>query len=201
MRVYISGPITGHANQNRPAFTVARRELQARGFDVVDPHDLHVVGEHDHATFMRVDLDALDACEAIYVLPGWETSAGCLAELHHSRAVGRLVMQHPHSLPVPSARWFTSVLTAAADSLWLDGEPDDEGQADAAPAEPAQWWCKVAPSGLAHYFRAAGDSRPVCKAERQEWVSFPVQFGDKSYGLCGSCSRLRSVDGATVLNW
>ena len=41
MRVYLAGPMTGLPQFNFPAFDNAEKDLQARGYDVVPPADLH----------------------------------------------------------------------------------------------------------------------------------------------------------------
>lgn len=38
MRVYCSGPMTGHPDLNRPAFDAAERRLTAQGHFVINPH-------------------------------------------------------------------------------------------------------------------------------------------------------------------
>lgn len=40
MRIYLSGPMTGCPNLNRPAFDAAERRLTAQGHFVINPHDL-----------------------------------------------------------------------------------------------------------------------------------------------------------------
>ena len=39
MRIYVIGPVTGHADLNRPTFESARAELSAAGHEAVIPHD------------------------------------------------------------------------------------------------------------------------------------------------------------------
>ena len=38
MRVYCSGPMTGHPDLNRPAFDAAEKRLTAQGHFVINPH-------------------------------------------------------------------------------------------------------------------------------------------------------------------
>lgn len=40
MRIYISGPMTGHPDLNRPAFDAAAKRLRENGHFAINPHDL-----------------------------------------------------------------------------------------------------------------------------------------------------------------
>jgi len=91
VRVYIAGPITGHADHNRPAFDRAERALRAAGLHPVNPHRLHgdaPGGWKSHAEYMRTDLAALLDCAAITLLPGWQDSPGASLEAQVAAAVG-----------------------------------------------------------------------------------------------------------------
>jgi hypothetical protein len=86
--VYVSGPITGHTNGNRPAFDRAAFMLRAAGYLVKNPHDLfHEPPPEDPQQMraywqraMRADVRALVDCDRIAMLPGWEKSEGALLE-------------------------------------------------------------------------------------------------------------------------
>lgn len=39
MRIYVSGPMTGHPDLNRPAFDAAAKRLREEGHFVINPHD------------------------------------------------------------------------------------------------------------------------------------------------------------------
>ena len=102
MRVYIAGPMRGIVNYNFPAFDTARDMLVGLGHDVVSPADLDraagFVDEQDGAVeltsefsiekALRQDLAAICSCDAVAFLPGWETSAGSLAERRVAMDVG-----------------------------------------------------------------------------------------------------------------
>lgn len=83
---YISGPMSGYADSNFPAFAEATKALRALGYNVVSPHEL---GEK--ATWqlcMRADIIALMACDYIILLQGWGSSKGALLELHNAVLLG-----------------------------------------------------------------------------------------------------------------
>lgn len=90
MRVYIAGPMTGHDEFNYPAFADAAARLRAAGFDVVSPHEVNPLDgtERTWDWYMRRDIAELVTCDAVAVLPGWETSKGATLETHIAEALG-----------------------------------------------------------------------------------------------------------------
>lgn len=108
-KIYLAGPMTNKPFFNFPAFHEATFILEAEGFEVFSPakedirragYDFSVkcpTGNHDeymalglgdiinYRDCMRIDLNwILDHAEAIYLLPGWESSKGARCE----RALG-----------------------------------------------------------------------------------------------------------------
>lgn len=99
--VYISGPMRGIKNFNAPAFNAAAEVLASRGYNVMNPVEFDfAVGVDLMALPDDYDWDATPSdlgplqelimrdlgllvrdCDAIYMLPGWESSKGACAEL------------------------------------------------------------------------------------------------------------------------
>ncbi|WP_312227582.1 DUF4406 domain-containing protein [Pseudescherichia sp.] len=78
MRIYIAGPMSGLSDYNRPAFWFMDMTLSAKGHTVLNPASLP-----DGLTqpqYMDICLAMLRCAEAIYLLRGWEESAGAVAE-------------------------------------------------------------------------------------------------------------------------
>jgi hypothetical protein len=84
--VYLSGPMTGLPDYNRPAFDAVAAELRAQGKTVFNPAE---VGERDvirsRSWYMRKDIDALLRCDSVHVLQGWEKSEGARLEIEIAR--------------------------------------------------------------------------------------------------------------------
>ena len=80
MRVYISGPMTGIPEYNRAAFEEAYWRLAMDGRQPVNPWSLGEVKGWTHFNYMRRDIVALAACDAIYMLPRWWRSRGARKE-------------------------------------------------------------------------------------------------------------------------
>lgn len=81
-QIYLSGPMTGLPEYNRPAFNAIAEELRSEGKTVFNPAEL---GEpdliHNRAWYMRKDLEGLLKCDIVYVLPGWDESEGAKLEI------------------------------------------------------------------------------------------------------------------------
>jgi hypothetical protein len=86
--VYVSGPMTGYADWNFPAFNAAAAALRAQGLQVINPADHGVVDGAEWVDYLRTDLTQLAACERIHLLPGWSKSKGAKLELHVAQALG-----------------------------------------------------------------------------------------------------------------
>lgn len=131
--VYIAGPMRHHEEFNFPAFDGAAKRLRAEGWTVYSPaeHD-RSIGFDEHGTdpspeqlaqMMRWDMATIAISDAIYLLPGWETSEGARRELDVARACGLIVMEAP-TLPDGEHRYWNG-------QAWT--EPPAEPGADAAP--------------------------------------------------------------------
>src|SRR5471032_2720865 len=83
MKVYIAGPMTGLPQFNRPAFLQAALNLSFEKHVPLNPAILP--DGLTEADYMAVGLAMLQRAEAIYLLPGWQNSAGARAE--HALAV------------------------------------------------------------------------------------------------------------------
>lgn len=83
---YISGPMTGLPDYNRPAFNRAADFLRKQGHVVWNPaeeFDREII--LPRKIYMRRDIEALLKCESIVMLKGWENSAGARLELEIAR--------------------------------------------------------------------------------------------------------------------
>lgn len=79
-KVFISGPMSGIEDWNKPAFMEAEEKLKAAGFSVFNPAWLMVDEAWSNHDLMAIDLAALGRCNYIYQLEGWENSKGARAE-------------------------------------------------------------------------------------------------------------------------
>lgn len=113
MKVYISGPIAGLPELSRAEklLRFARAEVILRGMghepfnpvvveacpdgscQVVKEHWPDGTFKHSWDCWLRYDLIfMLENCDALAVLPGWETSMGAKLERHIAEALGWIVI-------------------------------------------------------------------------------------------------------------
>lgn len=101
-RVYVAGPMSGHADLNFPAFNAAAAEYRRRGCFVVNPaeinggeieiaHTADMSDEQYQAHWrkcMHRDIAQLITCDTIVMLDGWTKSRGANLEHHIARELG-----------------------------------------------------------------------------------------------------------------
>lgn len=82
-RVYLAGPVTRGGADYRAAFEAAAVTLRDRGWDVVDPTAVTAALPREHMTrheLMTLGATLLTTCDAVCLLPGWESSEGATME-------------------------------------------------------------------------------------------------------------------------
>ena len=84
MKIYLSGPMTGLADFNFPAFNAEATRLRALGHEVVNPAELNPDSDAPWHECMRRDLAAL--------LEGWQKSSGAHLEMHVAHRVGMPIL-------------------------------------------------------------------------------------------------------------
>lgn len=87
-RIYIAGPMTGIENFNYPAFHAAAKTLRDAGHDAVNPAEISPGTEKTWECAMRQDLREMLTCDAVALLPGWESSKGANIERELAGKVG-----------------------------------------------------------------------------------------------------------------
>ena len=91
MKLYLSGPITGIPDLNKPAFNQAAQSLRAVGHEVINPHEIGQPSDLmlPWEEYLRDDLIAmLQGAEALALLPHWTDSRGARLERHVANALG-----------------------------------------------------------------------------------------------------------------
>lgn len=98
-KVYISGPIAGYDIEERKlAFLKVQHELESLGYQAVNPFNNGVADEEHWRVHMRADIRMLVDCDAIYLMPAWELSAGCKLELDVASSCGIRLMKESKGL-------------------------------------------------------------------------------------------------------
>lgn len=86
--IYISGPITGIAQLNKPLFETAAAVVKSMKLNPVNPHDLikeeelrdFKTPDEEWAYCMQKDISALTGCGGVLMLPDWQKSKGAVWE-------------------------------------------------------------------------------------------------------------------------
>lgn len=80
-KVYISGPMTGHKDNNYPAFFEAEERLKKMGFDVINPARNTPPEPATWEAFMRMAIKQVCDADAVVMLDGWRKSIGATTEV------------------------------------------------------------------------------------------------------------------------
>lgn len=79
-KVYIAGPMSNIEDANRPAFNLAAEKLSAAGYIVLNPAVLPA--GLTEPEYMDICLAMIRCVDEVYLLRGWQSSAGAIAEYH-----------------------------------------------------------------------------------------------------------------------
>lgn len=90
-KFYLAGPMRGYQHFNFPAFLMAARVLEARGFEIVSPAEKDLEAgfdpsrpiegqKFDVGAAFRWDFEAVVKSRGIILMPGWDRSTGAKAE-------------------------------------------------------------------------------------------------------------------------
>lgn len=119
MKLYLAGPMTGHADLNFPAFHAEAKRLRALGFEVINPAEINADPTAGWLECMRADIKALADCDGVALLPGWGDSRGARIEQGLARDLGLLVilagdlLDLAGDMPALSSRVLTETAGAA----------------------------------------------------------------------------------------
>jgi len=85
MRLYLSGPMTGWPEWNRPAFAAAAEALRQAGHRVTNPGELPADPEWPWEAYLAQALWAMLAVQGVALLDRWEDSQGARLEVAWAR--------------------------------------------------------------------------------------------------------------------
>jgi hypothetical protein len=204
--IYIAGPMRGIEKYNFPAFDAAAEQLYNQGWEPVNPADLDralgydpdeapegfdwtlIPAELPLKDIVKKDLEALQQCDAIYMLPGWERSKGAKAELAVALWLGHEVLFEGDNTEFDDGEEENDVLMIAyrltsGDRQASYGPPDQDF------ARTAGMWNslfgdkligKFEPKDVALAMILLKASRQIHQKKRDNWVDIA------GYARCGA---------------
>ena len=87
--IYIAGKVTGELPEpTAKKFKNMQIELEGKGFDVVNPIEVVNNSNENWYTAMGMCLQALESCDAIFMLPCYKDSKGAKIELKTAKDLG-----------------------------------------------------------------------------------------------------------------
>ncbi|MRX40385.1 DUF4406 domain-containing protein [Flavobacterium sp. LC2016-23] len=97
--IYIAGKVTGELPEPTAAkFKNMQIELEAKGFDVVNPIEVVNNSKENWYTAMGMCLQALESCDAIFMMPCYKDSKGAKIELKTAKDLGIQVYYNLHEI-------------------------------------------------------------------------------------------------------
>lgn len=86
--LYLSGPMTGLPDLNRPAFNKAAKLLRSKGWKVINPPELDRNNpQRSWEGCLRRDITQLMLCGKVATLPKWQKSRGANLEVYIAKAL------------------------------------------------------------------------------------------------------------------
>jgi len=92
MKIYLSGPMTGSADFNYPAFNEAAQKLRTLGFIVENPAESTPPVCGTWQGWMRSAIKQMAGCDMVATLDGWLSSKGAMIEVRLAFDLGLKVV-------------------------------------------------------------------------------------------------------------
>lgn len=103
-RYYLSGPMSGLPDFNKPAFNSAAEKLRGLGLEVFNPAESPLPDTAAWRDHMRYDIIQLMQSDVVVQLPGWEDSKGAVVEYEIAQVLGMDWIELDELLRFPHAR-------------------------------------------------------------------------------------------------
>ena len=99
MKLYICGPMAGYPDLNAAQFKLVQVELEKRGYETVNPHDVQPIGEDylpPAVAYIRGDLVELLRCQGVATIGNTHCSWGASIEIDLAHKV--MIPVRPYEL-------------------------------------------------------------------------------------------------------
>lgn len=117
-KIYIAGKITGLEKQDvQTKFGRAEKQLKAQGYDVINPTRNGIAWDADVAEHLIEDINLLNECDALYLLPDWYDSRGAIFEKNFAHATGKEIIFEVDSVFADIFFSIKNVMNVSADDM------------------------------------------------------------------------------------
>lgn len=86
--LYLSGPMSGVPDYNRPLFHATAKRLRDEGYIVINPAEHELEDGATWEEYLHDDIELLLRCNAVAVLPDWKSSRGATFEVFIATKLG-----------------------------------------------------------------------------------------------------------------
>lgn len=88
-KVYLGGPMSGQLDYNFHTFNAMARHLRDAGYVVINPAETAGGASHlERSWYFRFDFAVIACVDAVFVIEGWQASAGAKAEVVYANELG-----------------------------------------------------------------------------------------------------------------
>lgn len=99
-RMYVSGPVTGIPELNKPQFMEAELFVRSLGFQVWNPQhipspEVPLEGDDLWKWYMHFCVRAIPLCDSMLMLPDWQNSKGAVWEHRIAKMLGLEIYYSP----------------------------------------------------------------------------------------------------------
>lgn len=93
MKIYVSLPISGHDIEETKEYAEKiKKFLGEKGDEIVTPFDACNEEGKSYSYYMGRCIEALLECDAVFFVPNWQESKGCMAEFELARIYEKKIL-------------------------------------------------------------------------------------------------------------
>jgi hypothetical protein len=92
-KIYISGPMSGIENSNFDAFNEFEGKFDPDVVTFENPAKPGHIEGYEWKDYLKLALKMMLECEAVVLIDGWQSSKGCLLELHVAKSLGMRILK------------------------------------------------------------------------------------------------------------
>lgn len=93
MKIYVSLPISGYDIEETKEYAEkVKKFLEEKCDEIITPFDVCDEEGKSYSYYMGRSIEALLECDAVFFVPNWQKSKGCMAEFEIVRIYGKEIL-------------------------------------------------------------------------------------------------------------